>query len=265
MIKCHFRFVSISPFFFTFYFPFIFFLSLCTRLCRRPLPPRLSCVWQCSSSGQPGRGGSLQKNTAGGWQGGRKRTGCKRGPLVVGCGEAKAHWVALQSAENWKFTTKWMNEWWMNEHLMTEGWEDTTWDWNSAVGIQGRNLVSIRWEHGSIQLHMNAPGRDFIFSLHCQPGCRVWLCSHLHDHRGPSSAGSTGRKMYLRDCLLTIFVLFCVLEPQLQTTSSKFNTKSIKFRPGHLQGPLWMCGTVVCRTVVEIWLLVLSSTASTAQ
>lgn len=67
-------------FFFTFYFPFIFFLSLCTRLCRRPLPPRLSCVWQCSASGQPGRGGGLQENTAGGWQGGRKRTGCKRAP-----------------------------------------------------------------------------------------------------------------------------------------------------------------------------------------
>lgn len=67
-------------FFFTLYFPFIFFLSLCTRLCRRPLPPRLSCVWQWSSSGQPGRGGSLQKNTAGGWQGGSKRTGWKRAP-----------------------------------------------------------------------------------------------------------------------------------------------------------------------------------------
>lgn len=92
----------------------------------------------------------------------------------------------------------------------------------------------------------------FLFVLCCQLGCCAWLSSNLHDHRGPSSAGSTGRKMDLWDYLLTIFVPFCVLDLQLETTFSKFNTKSIKLRPGRLEGPQWMCGTVVWRTVVEI-------------
>lgn len=104
MIKCHFRFESISPFFFTFYFPFIFFLSLCTRLCRRPLPPRLSCVLAVQLVWTAG----TRRQSAGKYCGRMTRwaqeNGLQEGPLVVGCGEAKAHWVALQSAENWKFT-----------------------------------------------------------------------------------------------------------------------------------------------------------------
>lgn len=68
-------------FFFTFYFPFIFFFCLCAPDCADGHCHHVwVAFWQCSSSGQPGRGGSLQENTAGGWQGGRKRTGCKRAP-----------------------------------------------------------------------------------------------------------------------------------------------------------------------------------------
>lgn len=240
-------------FFFTSYFPFIFSLSLCTRLCRRPLPPRLSCVWQCSSSGQPGRGGSLQKNTAGGWQGGRKRNGLQEGPLVVvGCGEANAHWVALQSAENWKFTAN---------------------TWRQKVGRTQPEIGILQWEYGV--------GIWCQYDENMDPSSVIWTLQAEIFHSASTAnldavSDSVHTFMTTVDHLLldqpegkcisgTVCSLFCVLEPQLQTTFSKFNTKSIKFRPGHLQGPLWMCGTVVCRTVVEIWLLVLSSTASTAQ
>lgn len=253
MIKCHFRFVSISPFFLLSTFH-LFFFCLCAPDCA---DGHCHHVWVAFGSAarldSRDEAAVCRKILREDDKVGARETGCKRAPW----------WLDVEKRKHTG---------WRSSQLRT-GNSPLTLD-DRRLGGHNLRLEFCSGNTGSefgvntmrTWIHPASYERSrFLFSLHCQPGCCVWLCSHLHDHRGPSSAGSTGRKMYLRDCLLTIFVLFCVLEPQLQTTFSKFNTKSIKFWPGHLQGPLWMCGTVVCRAVVEIWLLVLSSTASTAQ
>lgn len=55
-----------------------------------------------------------------------QENGLQEGPLVVGCGDAKAHWVALQSAENWKFTTN---------------------TWRQKVGRTQPEIGILQWEY----------------------------------------------------------------------------------------------------------------------
>lgn len=99
MIKCHFRFVPISPFFYFYFFSVSVHQTVQTATATTSeLRLAVQLVWTAGT----------RRQSAGKYCGRMTRwaqeNGLQAGPLVVGCGEAKAHWVALQSAENWKFT-----------------------------------------------------------------------------------------------------------------------------------------------------------------
>lgn len=125
MIKCNFRFVSISPFFSLSTFH-LFFFCLCAPDCA---DGHCHHVWVVFGSGarlDSREEASVCRKILGRMTRWAQDNGLEEGPLVVRCGEAKAHWVALKAAENWKFTTN---------------------TWRQKVGRTQPEIGILQWEY----------------------------------------------------------------------------------------------------------------------
>lgn len=222
MIKCHFRFVSISHFFFYFLLSIYFFFCLCAPDCADGHCHR---VWV--AFGSEARLDSRDEAAV-----------CRkilRNDDKVGARERAARgppggwmWRSSSQLRTWKFTTN---------------------TWRQKVGRTQPVIGILQWEYRVgiwCQYDENVDPSSFTWTLQAvifiQSPLPTWmLCLTVFipslttvDHRlldQPEGKCISGTVCSLFSSC------FRVLEPQLQTTFSKFNTKSIKLRPRTPPGP----------------------------